>query len=608
MLSDNVMLEFSKNIKTIDNFIQHTNSPNNNVFVCLIGEAGNYILDINRMDNILKTQCAYVRISSLPAMPPEKVAKYDQKYNDWIQSFKSGRNSSYSIYNEKEFEQISLALSRTVSVFRKSRKNITDSIEKNFVMKLLFWYEDIFEDLDNSANRSYGVKIAADNIQRVQEYLFYYFTALMGADVLLLQNKTDLDTPIRNLNLSGRTIMGHLGNSEIPPYTRIHIQNSSSYRSAGFPPTPWPSSSVYGGTSLRYSSDRNVTPQRNNINAVPAPPRQNRQSSSFSPQPSSGNNRGTIPPRPDRQNTPYTPIPSSGNNRVTIPPRPDRQNTPYTPIPSSGNNRVTIPPRPDRQNTPYTPIPSSGNNRVTKPPRPDRQNTPYTPIPSSGNNRVQNNRSSSSFSGSLGSSSSSQPRREKTYEELAQYACSVVQIFSIRRQSNSSDRFQILGSGSGIMISSNGYILTNYHVTKASHDFAVRVENDEKVYFTNRLIKYHSDFDLAIIRIDRKLTPIRIYQSPQPLVRGQRVVAIGSPQGLFNTVSDGIISGFRTIDMVDMIQFTAPISNGSSGGALINMYGELIGISTSGIDDGQNINFAVDYKSILNFTRGVNGL
>ena len=536
MLSDNVMLEFSKNIKTIDNFIQHTNSPNNNVFVCLIGEAGNYILDINRMDNILKTQCAYVRISSLPAMPPEKVAKYDQKYNDWIQSFKSGRNSSYSIYNEKEFEPISLALSRTVSVFRKSRKNITDSIEKNFVMKLLFWYEDIFEDLDNSANRSYGVKIAADNIQRVQEYLFYYFTALMGADVLLLQNKTDLDTPIRNLNLSGRTIMGHLGNSEIPPYTRIHIQNSSSYRSAGFPPTPWPSSSVYGGTSLRYSSDRNVTPQRNNTNAVPAPPRPDRQSSSFSPQP------------------------------------------------------------------------SSGNNRVTKPPRPDRQNTPYTPIPSSGNNRVQNNRSSSSFSGSLGSSSSSQPRREKTYEELAQYACSVVQIFSIRRQSNSSDRFQILGSGSGIMISSNGYILTNYHVTKASHDFAVRVENDEKVYFTNRLIKYHSDFDLAIIRIDRKLTPIRIYQSPQPLVRGQRVVAIGSPQGLFNTVSDGIISGFRTIDMVDMIQFTAPISNGSSGGALINMYGELIGISTSGIDDGQNINFAVDYKSILNFTRGVNGL
>ena len=210
--------------------------------------------------------------------------------------------------------------------------------------------------------------------------------------------------------------------------------------------------------------------------------------------------------------------------------------------------------------------------------------------------------------GNMRPSSNVQPLREKTFEELAQNARSVVQIFAIRRQNSTSDSFQILGSGSGIMISSSGYILTNNHVARTSREFAVRVENDTKVYFTNRMIKYHSDFDLAIIRIDRKLTPLPIYQGPKPLVRGQRVVAIGSPQGLFNTVSDGIISGFRTIDMVDMIQFTAPISSGSSGGALLNMYGELIGISTAGIDDAQNINFAVDYKTILNFTRGLSGL
>ena len=81
------------------------------------------------------------------------------------------------------------------------------------------------------------------------------------------------------------------------------------------------------------------------------------------------------------------------------------------------------------------------------------------------------------------------------------------------------------------------------------------------------------------------------------------MVAIGSPLGLFNSVSDGIISGFRTIDDVDMIQFTAPISHGSSGGAVLNIYGELIGISTAGIDSGQNINLAVGYESILPFAR-----
>lgn len=200
---------------------------------------------------------------------------------------------------------------------------------------------------------------------------------------------------------------------------------------------------------------------------------------------------------------------------------------------------------------------------------------------------------------------SPQPRVEKSYEELARLASSVVQIFGITGQSSNSDRFQIVGSGSGIMIADSGYILTNNHVARASHKYAVRIENDDKVYFTNRLVKYHSDFDLAIIQIERKLTPLPIYRGPQPLVRGQKVVAIGSPEGLFNTVSDGIISGFRTINGVDMIQFTAPISNGSSGGAILNMYGEVIGISTSGFDEGQNINFAVGYEIILNFTRGI---
>lgn len=90
----------------------------------------------------------------------------------------------------------------------------------------------------------------------------------------------------------------------------------------------------------------------------------------------------------------------------------------------------------------------------------------------------------------------------------------------------------------------------------------------------------------------------------ETLVRGQKVVAIGSPLGLFNSVSDGIISGFRDIDGHSMIQFTAPTSHGSSGGALLNLYGELIGILTAGFDNGQNLNLAVDIKTISQFCRG----
>lgn len=112
--------------------------------------------------------------------------------------------------------------------------------------------------------------------------------------------------------------------------------------------------------------------------------------------------------------------------------------------------------------------------------------------------------------------------------------------------------------------------------------------------------------DLAVIRIDRTLNPLPVYKE-QGLVRGQKVVAIGSPLGLFNSVSDGIISGFRKFDGVDMIQFTAPTSPGSSGGAVLNMYGEVIGISTAGIPDAQGINLAVGYEFINIFAQGFTG-
>jgi S1-C subfamily serine protease len=108
---------------------------------------------------------------------------------------------------------------------------------------------------------------------------------------------------------------------------------------------------------------------------------------------------------------------------------------------------------------------------------------------------------------------------------------------------------------------------------------------------------------LALLKIDCVCDPILIYQGAEKLKRGQKVVAIGSPMGLFNSVSDGMISGFRELEEVSMVQFSAPISPGSSGGALLDLYGNLIGILTAGFD-GQNLNLAVDYQTILSFVRG----
>lgn len=162
----------------------------------------------------------------------------------------------------------------------------------------------------------------------------------------------------------------------------------------------------------------------------------------------------------------------------------------------------------------------------------------------------------------------------------------------------------VIGTGSGIMIGKAGYILTNNHVACGGMYYSVRIEDDEEIYRTDEVIKYNPVLDLAVIRIDRELNPLPIYNGKKGLVRGQRVVAIGSPLGLFNSVSDGIISGFRVIDDVDMIQFTAPTSHGSSGGAVLNMYGQVIGISTAGIDSGQNLNLAMGYECINMFIKG----
>ena len=189
------------------------------------------------------------------------------------------------------------------------------------------------------------------------------------------------------------------------------------------------------------------------------------------------------------------------------------------------------------------------------------------------------------------------PGEPLDYEELAGFASSVVLIGVYN------EKKECFKTGSGVFINADGYILTNFHVVNGGAYFGVRLEDQEEIFYTDKLIKYHNLNDLALLKIDNASRPIPIYRGAEKPRRGQKVVAIGSPLGLINTVSDGIISGFRQMNEVSMIQFTAPTSPGSSGGALLDLYGNLIGILTAGFD-GQNLNLAVDYQTVLTFVRG----
>lgn len=99
--------------------------------------------------------------------------------------------------------------------------------------------------------------------------------------------------------------------------------------------------------------------------------------------------------------------------------------------------------------------------------------------------------------------------------------------------------------------------------------------------------------DLAVLRIDSKDLPfVNIYPSV-PVEVGDRIYTISNPEGFVNSLSEGLVSSIREIDNTLFYQITAPISEGSSGGAVFNEFGEVIGVATMVMKEGQNLNFAV---------------
>jgi len=159
-----------------------------------------------------------------------------------------------------------------------------------------------------------------------------------------------------------------------------------------------------------------------------------------------------------------------------------------------------------------------------------------------------------------------------------------------------------LALATGFVISSDGKIVTNYHVLDGalSADFTI----NEKTYEITSVLAYDADIDLVVVKIDAEnLSAATICKESVHV--GETVYAIGSSRGMTNTYSQGIISyANREIDGVSHIQHDASITNGNSGGPLINSYGEVIGINSWLLLDSQNLNFAVFSGELDNLVYG----
>ena len=163
------------------------------------------------------------------------------------------------------------------------------------------------------------------------------------------------------------------------------------------------------------------------------------------------------------------------------------------------------------------------------------------------------------------------------------------------------------GFATGIIYTTNGYIVTNAHVVDSAKTVTVRLLDGTE--YPAEIIGYDSYTEVAVIKIEAEnLVPAEFGESSK-LVVGEQIVAIGTPYDitLTHTTSDGIVSAIRddfTFEdlglTLNLIQHTASINPGNSGGPLLNMYGQVIGINTIKIvDDYENIGFAIQIESVL---------
>lgn len=155
-----------------------------------------------------------------------------------------------------------------------------------------------------------------------------------------------------------------------------------------------------------------------------------------------------------------------------------------------------------------------------------------------------------------------------------------------------------IGVGSGFVVSKDGRIATNLHVISGSKSATITL-SDGKKFTEVDVLASDVAHDLAVLQVRAaELRALSLGDSSR--VRpGERVVAIGHPLGLGNTVSDGLVSAVREISpTLTVLQISAPISPGSSGGPILNDHGQVIGISTAVVREGENLAFGMPVNQL----------
>ena len=181
-----------------------------------------------------------------------------------------------------------------------------------------------------------------------------------------------------------------------------------------------------------------------------------------------------------------------------------------------------------------------------------------------------------------------------TLEQLAERSARAVVLIDVRTSADSRQ-------GSGFVVDPDGIIITNHHVMRDARTARVKFPSGD-VYDRVMILARDERRDIAILRIAGYNLPTLPMGDSDSVRIGTPIVLIGSPLGLENTVSTGIVSGRRQEPAgFQLLQVTAPASRGSSGGAVLGADGRVVGIAASQLGAGQNLNFAVP----INYARGM---
>ncbi|WP_448519430.1 trypsin-like peptidase domain-containing protein [Rhodoflexus sp.] len=150
----------------------------------------------------------------------------------------------------------------------------------------------------------------------------------------------------------------------------------------------------------------------------------------------------------------------------------------------------------------------------------------------------------------------------------------------------------VIGSGktgSGFFVLPN-VVATNFHVIEGEGEVEIHANDSDQVWKVTGVVGYDIVADLALLQVAGKGLPLALGSDPQV---GQQVFTIGRPLGFAATFTDGLISAIREMNNVTNLQISVPVSPGNSGGPLINLQNEVVGVVVSSVLRGQNLNFAI---------------